>query len=631
MAGGTSTPTAGCAGLRWVGLSTTGACPMPPPGWVGGPAFGVPAGSPPLPPYLADYCLYSWTAPGLPAAADVNNLGVQLAGAGVLGLAEDCVVVGPLADGFSDASREWLHAEYMSRMGSFGPLTFGSKRPAEVRIALADSSPDDTAGTLPLGTLDHGYLLGWLAKDLACPAGGPCAARVTTELALPRIDAEKADFTKGGLVGTRLDLARAIVMAVERWKKDRADHLLLGAGVDHPRLVVNLSVGWEPALGCDSNPASNAVSASVYDALVHAHCHGAAVIAAAGNDRGGPSPPHGLVCPAAWTVDAGPTSGTCTSLEGTGYTNAFAGGLPLFPPGREPPLVHAVGGLEYADRPIARTRPEGMPPLAALALQGVAAGPSRPFPAPRTGTSLGAAAVSAIAAAAWAYRPSLSAGELLELVYASGERTNLVADVPSPAEVKRPSLCAAIAAVCSLGNNAACPPGLACAPIPPRFDQNPPLFPGGLALLDAAFEDAPAFVAPPPSDDPAPSEQVPSLAIPPWVRPQPDSPPCGSCVIHFGSVHDPAWLVVELDSRYGRELTDMSLILSGVTPAGTLARVTVGPLGPAQMNGLTGPFRVTGIQRSSLARVSSAVLSWQSTDPVTGEVGSVSEQILISD
>ena len=168
---------------------------------------------------------------------------------------------------------------------------------------------------------------------------------------------------------------------------------------------MNLSLGWDPALGGLETPDSDipAPALAVRTALEHAVCEGALVIAAAGNRSGGPTEETGPLLPAAWEERAGPTRARCEALGVTTRDQNF----PL--PGQLAyrPLVFAAGGVRADDSPLFNSREGSEPRL-------VAFGDHVKVPAPGaqegplwtgllTGTSVSAAVVSASVAAAWYY------------------------------------------------------------------------------------------------------------------------------------------------------------------------------------------------------------------------------------
>ena len=72
--------------------------------------------------------------------------------------------------------------------------------------------------------------------------------------------------------------AAGIVEAVERWRT--ADY----GSNPTPHLVLNLSAGWEPSYFGGDGPDMPVRVRAVKTALEYASCHGALIVAAAGND-----------------------------------------------------------------------------------------------------------------------------------------------------------------------------------------------------------------------------------------------------------------------------------------------------------------------------------------------------------
>lgn len=155
------------------------------------------------------------------------------------------------------------------------------------------------------------------------------------------------------------------------------------------------------------------------------------------------------------------------------------------------PLLAAIGGLDYADRPIAVTRPGSLGSLAALAFQGVAWADGETPPQALTGTSMAAAVAGGATAAVWSYLPELRADEVLDLLQSSSQA---LGQAPDPAlciapscSVRRISLCDALAAVCALDDaKPQCPSTpIECAPTY-THGQNPP-WPSALESKVAAY------------------------------------------------------------------------------------------------------------------------------------------------
>ncbi|MDI1435875.1 S8 family serine peptidase [Polyangium sorediatum] len=587
---------AGCTGQRWISIGNPSApCPADSLGiWAEEKLFKGPVGGPP--PALARYCVYEWTGarvnPGatqcLPYGAngpgddEINHLQTVVAAGAELG--EDCIDTAPL--GFEEDAAGWARKSLTRRAGgvdSLAPSAMDPTLPRPARVVAVDTSPDALSGGIAVGQSRHGDTVAHVARDVACPntEAAPCAAHVTTALGLPRADLANPLVTspaQGGFFGTEGDLAQAIERSVLSWRTEVA------AGQGDPRLVLNLSVGWEddpernncaPAQ-LAQNPDSLAPPArAVLDAMRYAACHGALLLAAAGNDTGGPKPASGLVCPARWEVITTPDTTTCNALVGTKFIAAWAERWPSFP--RRPAsaqaydrVVYAVGGVDYNDAPLVPSRPLARPRLAALGLlaagwdmsSNAAVTPNtngQPPTAPPllTGTSVATAVASAIAAGRWAYNPAATAPEILDAIYQSGvvlqqNGSNIRADPDtcvgtSACAVHRLSLCRALGVPC----DDAAPVGAQNDPLP-----NPALASTLLATLAGEFNAAIVSQASFPDTLPIPSAGHPTVAASPWTFPQPNWPACPACVLAVDGPNN-----VILYARPGVTMTDLTLVI----------------------------------------------------------------------
>lgn len=612
-------PGPGRNGRRWVGKTALlKGCPIAPAPWRTEDVFPGQY----VPGYLRSYCAYIWDkAQASPNENDIGQLHQNLGGS-IVDWTEDSVVVGPLAPHGVQRMRMWLRESFYRRVARLSPLPTGSVPFERVRMAMIDSSPDDTSGFIPLGNLDHGYLLSWMAQDLTCPTLAGCAADVYSFLTLPMIDNDHADWTRGGYFGTRMQLAQAIYRAVESWKNDREFFLTHGSGVDHPRLVVNASVGFEPHHSCEPDPSTDSATAAVHEALVHAHCYGALVVAAAGNDTGGPNPGKCLVYPAAWSQDDAPNEEMCLALEGPDYANKVSGGLPLVSDKDPARLVTAVGGLDYADRPIARSREHALPRLSALGLLGTSGEAGTPLPPARTGTSLAAVTASAVAATLWAYNPKRTAHQVATHLEASGRPVQVPPGYcvdPAFCTSSAISLCKAVSTLCAADKPATCPAaGVTCDGLPEIGMQNPNVPPNVAFPVQSEFAQAPLIPTLGASLHPAPEDLWPSIAVPPRVSPQPDRPPCGSCVFSSRIGLSDGRLHVEVDGMTALTMPTLTLTgMNGSTSTSLVYSWNV-PIVPGQ------PLTFEGIASAGWTSITSATLSF-----VSDGNGSVTEQIVI--
>jgi hypothetical protein len=280
----------------------------------------------------------------------------------------------------------------------------------------------------------HGSLMAFLANDVPCPESdansttGECGVRTHTVLALPLRTPDTEDHVNGGHFGRRSDLARALYQTVVTYR----DRFTAMSGED-ARLVISLSLAWEPNPSlsdvCAVNPEAggeDTASLAVRSALEFAACHGATVIAAAGNYAGDSD---GRMCPADFERVELPIVETCHAL--TDYDKTVKGvtttvnfledfhavfpGKPLDRPTEKQqapfqPIVYAAGGVvpsdddnDLSDKPLAPARPKSRPRFLAMAEGGTSTmgplfPPSQIAESPRSGTSVAAANLAGIVA-----------------------------------------------------------------------------------------------------------------------------------------------------------------------------------------------------------------------------------------
>jgi subtilase family protein len=581
-------PTLDCGGTRWIAIKNVAGASCstyaPSASWTGDLLFSTAAG--PLPDDLLRYCVFTWIGPppATPPAAEIANL---QGNPDISNVVEDCPVIVPqspavLQEALAREQRGWIHAAaggLTSLPPSISPL-----RP--IRLAVVDNAPESldlnvgVAALNPLPAIlprttappfgEHGEVLAYLGRDLGCPEGenasAGCAVHAETVLAMmdgnPGSQPGSPGYA-GGLFGKRGDLAAAIQRAVEDWKGD-----VLSTDSAEPRLVLNLSLGWEDH-STDSKATStrncsvahadelDSPSRAVYDAIVYARCHGALVLAAAGNDTGGPAPVHhaGLTCPARFMQWDAPDKTTCGKrmlVKTPSFESNYAHltGLVLRPnvTGRVyDPLVHPVGGVDYGDVPLVPHRPASLPQLVAPGLLGssyeadfatFASGAIPPLHAPYSlsGTSVSTVIASAIAATAWAYAPNLAPANVMALLHASGAALGPSTPVevvrpqgvmPGSTVVRRASLCQTL-----LGMGIAVPGE--CERSGPRSDhgpQNPPMSQATTAIFASYYtsaNQAQVSVTPVPlAVTPLGSTFTEAAAFD--VSPQPPWPTCPTC------------------------------------------------------------------------------------------------------
>lgn len=333
---------------------------------------------------------------------------------------------------------DWIDGERLTESDA--------RRSIEVAIADTISSSSKTAETGGNPAHIHGQVVGAIIEDIACPdREAACVANVRHVLAMPRRDAHSPpDWQNGGDRGTRGDVALAIYAAVEGWRERR-----LADPDTPPRLVLNLSLGWEPA------PRELAPSQALLAALRFASCNGVLVFAASGNDSRGRMDRTGPLEPARFEMLFAPDPTECQEL---GFSPLAEREYPVFGP-TEKPLVWAVGGVDANDRPLTNARPDSMPRLVAPALDGLATDDSGELTRALSGSSIATAVVSGTAALIWSHRPKLRADEVVDIIHASGWDTAELADfgLDGPTTRRRVSVCAALAHACRGVDGDACP------------------------------------------------------------------------------------------------------------------------------------------------------------------------------
>lgn len=520
-------------GIRWIGTAKECTAPA---GWRAERVFSS------APVQIGNLCLYLWLAPAKPPSpAQISKL---FSDSGAAELTEDVPVVFPSAP-FSPpevALFEGLHDALLGQVGTAALLPDPPEKPL-ARIVVIDSAPDAPAGHIVPGASRHGDTLAHLIEDIVCVQIGDrrrCAAEVTTALALPET-APGAVGGSGGHVGTLTDLARAIERAVLAWKADLASQ-----PPAPPRLVLNLSLGWEHTAGIadcttDVLAALKPPARAVRAILQYASTQGALIVAAAGNDSGGPTPRTGLVCPGRYQSVPKDTDSTQS-------------------------LVIAVSGVDYQDHPLALTRPSGDAGIAALGLGGVAWQTGDPVPPPLTGTSVSTAVVSAIAGLVWSVRQDLTPAAVASAIYRGGVDLGSGSACPRGTTLCRSRRASVCGALRGAGITLPCSP-------PVALPSSCPSLPTQVAALAAAYSGLPprATSLIPLTD--LPRDLAPTVQLAPEVFPTPISATCPTCAaVNASFVGAPVLVIPAL----GQDVNDAVLVVQ--LPGGGAQALQVGSL-----------------------------------------------------
>jgi subtilisin family serine protease len=497
----------------------------------------------------------------------------------------DCASVG------AHAAQPELYAALAAHgKANLGELTWTADVKAPVRVAVIDtaagswSDPDNNP---------HGKAVGTLIRDTACLNPAVCPVEVENYLGLPLLRAPmpgqlviRRDLTRGGAFGAHGDLARAIVQAVD-------------ANVG-TRTVINLSVAYDSVelLASGEPDPADFENSVVFDALQYARCHGALILAAAGNGRVPAIGTQKAALPALWTEQRAFDAPTCDARYGVA-SHVTSG-----------PLLYAVSAVDFGAKPLLTTRGEGQSVLAALGFAVVRDDPNGGYTRILSGTSMATATVSAIAAALWARTPAgTTPDRIIRELYAVSPSISETAHFhPSqPATSPLYFTDAHHITRCSIADSSF---GVATCVPPSEVVSTVP---------DSVVPDLPASaLAGTLLEGPDPEPGIYPLDYP-WIRPQPESQPgCTSCSVKLKSNR----IDLVLRSGFSVKNNALRLLVKKSSAAGIAGfaqnltdEETVAPI--ADFNTESVPFTVD-LDDAALGTPSAAELSYQlEVDDVT--------------
>lgn len=562
--------------------------------------------APYLPTDLEGLCSVTWEGNGqdLPESADANALQNI---AEVASIAEDCVVNAPQSASPMQLAGPKLRDQFRKASGA---TNISSKPTVPAFVAVLDSlprkkfinlldkshnlpsEPGDLTRTahppatdlLPFGRDDHGWLILSLMKDLM---PHPDTFTLDAELALPQIDDQQVDTENGGYSGRQFHLANAICSAVATWQKQLDETGTDTRTAPAPVLVMALGSLPEKGQSYDSdNDIRNTGSLplqTLYYAMQHAACHGAALVAAAGNDPNGDATlpacndVSGAMCPGAMREIAAPKVEYCDGLyaKGSGYESrnykVYNGPL-------HNPLVHTISAVDAAGKLLPITRQSAYTELAAMGELGAARDKEGVWHAARTGTSIATAVAGAAFATLFAYRPALTAAEAGDILVHSAQNS---CSGPACAanDVNVISICRALEDALQISNQLECQAALDTQATTiignAMFDES------GYATHEMNLVDS-----------------IPSLNLCPanWplVNPAPGSTRCSDCGYLIGDPNNnpnPGAAYLRLEPGPGEKISDLTLVLRGRNPGQVEAFAFDAPLPNA---GVT-PLKFTNI------------------------------------
>jgi hypothetical protein len=487
-----------------------------------------------------EICIYTLTGGGYATPAQAAMLPPDAE--------PECPATVPLSDPLDYVYPSYFAAynRQMERATSLPYLPTKRRLPNSVRVAVIGSSLDSKGSNIEptFGANPHERAVGMAIRQMACPrdrdhATSACIPQFKNYLALDWASGNPAPG--GGDYGYMSTLALKIEEAVDDWKR----------AADGSRLIINLSVGWhpeyttvgpyitgEPTAITVGHPAGQAVRA----AIQYARCEGALVVAAVGNGSNNPSEVSndGPMLPAAWAAER-----------------------TRCPPNMTEPrdrMLHAVGGVDGTDTRLLLRRTnadtELVAPAFAVMPDNALANPDRPPDrlAPMTGSSFGAAGLTAAATIVWGYRPNLNPDQVVQHVYDNAQPLGWgAADVCNGAclATRRLSICRsardAMLDACA-AEGIACPVLPTCTPIAAGMGTNatlPGIPPGAVHVPDPGWEiqndlgfcaSNQVYADPEeaPSEAWCPAEHFDGVSDQPFmVAGQPDPDVCPACFVFF--------------------------------------------------------------------------------------------------
>lgn len=488
---------------------------------------------------LTKYCRYDYTGTnGGLHDAYVNLLtAIQGPRSGMdrASAATDCPVMAPMTDQGLDtaAGREALHEGFMANIHAVSSADLGNVERFDTRLVLLDTVAE---GATPYN--EHGLQLESLIADIACPGDTQtCMDWIEHVLVTPRVPEDNyaaADWD-GGSVGYMHEFSMGITYALLDWEADNF-------GVyneDRERLIISAAVGADPNHPIASDPAF-APAQSVIAALQAAYCMGAVVYAAAGNVSDNSCEETDMLAPASYEAFPVPSETDCQNWGYAemhyGYTHA---------PGS--PLIHAVGGLDGHDQPIANHRRDAHPRLHATSSDAISSDGTVTI----TGTSVATAVAAGTHLLMVSLEPNEIPNEVASQLYSTGYDTGEDADsgmyLTDP--IRRISVCHAVEDLLDLDCSSAAPDSSA------NLEDYELETEAAIALADlndllvgsgVALGGSPASCVP---------------ATDPFIAPQPERPACSHCngiLAAYGNTHmlnmsisNQSWMFnLEVDAAY---------------------------------------------------------------------------------
>lgn len=173
----------------------------------------------------------------------------------------------------------------------------------EIMVAVVDTAvepePEEAMVELEGEAGRHGRTMAAIVRRIACgpTSRSSCPIVVRSFVGLPLLRDGK-EGPKGGVFGRQSHLARGIQAAIDEWEELVED--ARARANPTPKLIINLSVGWEPGCG---DPSGNEAEL-VRNQLRRVQGNGSVIVLAASGNRATDSAAVGFMGPALWERDA---------------------------------------------------------------------------------------------------------------------------------------------------------------------------------------------------------------------------------------------------------------------------------------------------------------------------------------
>ena len=338
------------------------------------------------------FCVYEWSGQDAPKMQDFSRIKAT----------QECAIAAGMADAGAPPEDLPLYGQLFDRQVKALASSVPAKPPAALDknppvVAVLDASPGGvtTAGCVgPRLRRQPGHRASVVRRRRGRARPARTSFARTSRSPSFKVPESWQPGPNGGFIGYFHDLFDAFQAALADRPNDG-------------HLIINLSLGWDPV-----RPPRRTVprGQQMRTLLELAYCQGVLVIGAAGNGNTTSQAP---VLPAALETEGNmPDKQRCQTEFGVANPKPPSKGYA--------PLIHSVGSVDLYDERLPTVRAWAHPRIAAYGMAVTVPGPNGEYFPPLSGTSMSAAAVSAIAADVWRRNPGLDAAQVMTAVYKGG-------------------------------------------------------------------------------------------------------------------------------------------------------------------------------------------------------------------